>query len=238
MPKEENFKLLRKILVTLGLPKDGIDDIVDRITDWLILRDEEKSPRQKEYPYLIRDDFLSVAEISFYHVLRNAVSDWAVVCPKIPLSDLFYVKTSDNSKFRTYTNKIDRKHLDFLLCDPKSMRPLLGLELDDKSHQRKDRQERDDLVENIFKVTKLPLVRMPVRHTYPVMELNLFLQSALKGRSATIPSIKDNEDNIPKCPKCGSEMMLRTARSGANAGSKFWGCRNYPDCRGIVKFEE
>ena len=238
MPPEEKFTLLRKILHTLGLPNDGIDDIVDRITDWLSAKDEEKAPGKKIYPYLIRDDFLSAAEISFYHVLKTAVSDWAVVCPKIPLGDLFYVKTSDNSKYRIYTNKIDRKHLDFLLCDPKTMRPLLGIELDDKSHQRKDRQERDELVENIFKVTNLPLARIPVKHTYSVAELNTMLQGYIKGKPAeTLPSIQD-EDVIPKCPKCGSDMVLRTAKSGANAGNKFWGCRNYPNCRGILKFEE
>jgi restriction system protein len=36
----------------------------------------------------------------------------------------------------------------------------------------------------------------------------------------------------PVCPKCGSQMKLREARRGANAGGKFWGCPNYPDCRG------
>lgn len=35
-----------------------------------------------------------------------------------------------------------------------------------------------------------------------------------------------------KCPDCGSIMILRTARRGAKAGSKFWGCPSYPKCRG------
>lgn len=34
-----------------------------------------------------------------------------------------------------------------------------------------------------------------------------------------------------RCQKCGSEMVLRTARKGANAGNQFWGCANYPSCR-------
>ena len=32
-------------------------------------------------------------------------------------------------------------------------------------------------------------------------------------------------------------MVLRTASRGANQGGKFWGCPNYPCCRGIVKCE-
>jgi restriction system protein len=38
----------------------------------------------------------------------------------------------------------------------------------------------------------------------------------------------------PACPKCGGVMVLRTARQGANAGGRFWGCSGYPRCRGIV----
>jgi restriction system protein len=37
----------------------------------------------------------------------------------------------------------------------------------------------------------------------------------------------------PSCPGCGSDMVLRTARKGRNAGGQFWGCSRFPDCRGI-----
>jgi restriction system protein len=42
----------------------------------------------------------------------------------------------------------------------------------------------------------------------------------------------------PVCPKCCEPMALRTARKGANAGSQFWGCCNYPDCHGVRQVEE
>jgi restriction system protein len=38
----------------------------------------------------------------------------------------------------------------------------------------------------------------------------------------------------PSCPGCGSAMVIRTAKKGANAGNRFWGCSNYPQCKGIV----
>ena len=37
----------------------------------------------------------------------------------------------------------------------------------------------------------------------------------------------------PKCPVCGSPMRLRTAKTGTNAGCRFWGCTQYPACRGV-----
>ncbi len=35
------------------------------------------------------------------------------------------------------------------------------------------------------------------------------------------------------CPKCGSKLVLRTARKGANAGNQFYGCSAFPNCRYI-----
>ena len=33
------------------------------------------------------------------------------------------------------------------------------------------------------------------------------------------------------CPRCGRELILRTARKGANAGMQFYGCSGFPSCR-------
>lgn len=37
---------------------------------------------------------------------------------------------------------------------------------------------------------------------------------------------------VPQCPICATEMVLRVAKKGANAGQRFWGCSSYPACRG------
>jgi len=36
------------------------------------------------------------------------------------------------------------------------------------------------------------------------------------------------------CSKCGSPMVKRTAKRGANAGNQFWGCSTYPKCRNVI----
>ena len=51
----------------------------------------------------------------------------------------------------------------------------------------------------------------------------------MSGASAKTP------EPVPDCPKCGRPMVRRTARRGANAGSEFWGCSEFPRCRGIVQ---
>ncbi|KKO47717.1 endonuclease [Arsukibacterium sp. MJ3] len=61
----------------------------------------------------------------------------------------------------------------------------------------------------------------------------LLLVSAIKGR--------DTQQNKPvistvasaiQCPVCNSDMVLRTAKKGPNAGNQFFGCSRYPSCRG------
>jgi restriction system protein len=42
----------------------------------------------------------------------------------------------------------------------------------------------------------------------------------------------------PKCPKCGSPMETRTARTGPRAGKRFWGCQRYPACNGTINIED
>ena len=44
----------------------------------------------------------------------------------------------------------------------------------------------------------------------------------------------EHPDPAPRCPQCGKAMVLRTARSGKNAGQQFWGCTAYPECTGVV----
>ncbi len=49
------------------------------------------------------------------------------------------------------------------------------------------------------------------------------------------PDLPDQPDQKPPtCPQCGAIMALRTAKSGKNSGSQFWGCTHYPDCKGTM----
>ena len=38
----------------------------------------------------------------------------------------------------------------------------------------------------------------------------------------------------PSCPKCHSEMIQRIAKKGARQGQTFYGCSQFPKCRGVV----
>ncbi|OGP56458.1 MAG: nuclease [Deltaproteobacteria bacterium RBG_13_52_11] len=51
-----------------------------------------------------------------------------------------------------------------------------------------------------------------------------------------LKSLKERHASTTACPKCGGQLLPRTARQGKNAGSQFFGCANYPKCRYIADF--
>ncbi len=196
----------------------------------------EASPSDTALPFRVRDDFLSPAELSFYRALSAAVNAQAHICPKVNLADIFFVvRPNENQGAR---GRISQKHVDFLLCDPRTMKPLVGIELDDSSHARSKRQERDALVDAVFAAAALPLLRIPAAASYSPIELASKLSTHLSvaGPAATestpLPAeAADAQEGIPACPKCGVSIALRTASKGEQSGRQFYGCQNFPKCR-------
>lgn len=216
-------------------------------------------PDPDPLPYRLRDDFLSPAEKSFYQVIKGMMGNFFTICPKVSLADIFFV-TRPNENKGAY-NRINRKHVDFVICDPQTMTTLFAIELDDSSHDRADRVERDAFVDSVFEAAQFPLLHIPVQPSYNTNELGSLFKDALQKKSRTINAAGQSqsvppaatlqtdtpqnprdtvtiEAQAPFCPKCGPRMVLRTAKSGAQSGRKFYGCTNYPKCRVILPFEE
>lgn len=42
--------------------------------------------------------------------------------------------------------------------------------------------------------------------------------------------------DAPSCPRCGGNLVVRTARKGKNAGRRFWGCETFPKCRFVKHY--
>lgn len=227
---------MKTVLKPLSLSDDALAKITEFISD-LLFEKEETSLSKIEYPYLLVEDFITPAERNFFFNLQMVVGESAHIFSKVKLGDLFYSKAGDYGKNRSYMNRIDRKHVDFLLCDPKTLQPTLGIELDDKSHQRADRQERDDFVNHVFEAAKLPLLHISVQRAYSHDDIRSKLSPYLSKTQTVTEQSAGHQSSSPSCPKCGSEMILRTAKRGDNQGGKFWGCSRYPACRGLLNIE-
>lgn len=55
-----------------------------------------------------------------------------------------------------------------------------------------------------------------------------------KVENKTISQEQEMPELEPLCPICSQKMIKRTARKGKNAGNIFWGCSQFPNCRGVV----
>ena len=106
------------------------------------------------------------------------------------------------------------------------MKPRLGIELDDASHERRDRQERDEFVEAVFKAAGLPLLRMPARRAYNLNEVRSMIEPCLDPRSPPSrcrplsPALVRQSARSAAC-----RWWLRTASKGSQAGQQFFGCQ-------------
>lgn len=197
--------------------------------------DATKVNPSEKLPYRVTDSFLTDAEKSFYRVLQQCVGDKAVICPKVGLKDIFFIGKGIGKDYMKYFRKIAQKHVDFLLCDPKSMKPLCGIELDDFSHTNKKAYERDLFVEKVYKDANFELIRISSKSGYTLSEI----ETALTGvfdRSSEISFVRSNSETV-LCPKCSTPMVIRKASKGQNAGKEFYGCPNYPKCKEITSVE-
>lgn len=89
----------------------------------------------------------------------------------------------------------------------------------------------------------IELTRKPVpRPSSPVVDERV--EPVIKAEAAPMSGIQPSPKTqpapqtpvvptAPACPHCRKPMVVRVARTGANAGGDFWGCSNYPKCRGI-----
>ena len=116
-------------------------------------------------PYRKRDYLFSIAERSFYEVLERAAGNDFRVFAKVRLGDLVWMPAKTHNR-RYHWYRIAQKHVDFVLCDPHRLGPVLVIELDDSSHTRFDRQERDRFVNAIMDWIGLPIWRVPVKRSY------------------------------------------------------------------------
>ncbi len=138
------------VIIALGIA----DKLIDKKKG---INKEEEVP-QSPYRYRAKNFLVSKPEHEFFDVLVASVGDLHYVFPQIHLATILDHKINgqkNNAAFR----HINGKSVDYVLCDKATIKPLLAIELDDRSHEYKNRKDRDKIVEGILKEAGLPLLR-------------------------------------------------------------------------------
>ncbi len=66
------------------------------------------------------------------------------------------------------------------------------------------------------------------------------MEPELTASSSATDEVIDHTANLiqtPTCPRCNGEMVERTAKKGARQGQSFYGCAQFPKCRGVVNID-
>lgn len=112
-----------------------------------------------KYLYKKKDFLMSRAEHELFDILVDLIDGKYYIFPQVHLNAMLdhkIVGQNWNAAFR----HIDEKSVDFVLCDKKYIKPLLVIELDDKTHELENRKSRDAEVERILNDTQIPLLRL------------------------------------------------------------------------------
>ena len=128
--------------------------------------------------------FVSNAEADFFRVLMRVVAGRGHVLAQVSLRQLLWLPGTNqtNPGRSACQNKIAAKSVDFLVSDPATLRPLLVIELDEPTHARPERQDRDVEVEQLLQAAGLPFIRLLTGRTYDTRELSAAIDPHLPRR--------------------------------------------------------
>jgi very-short-patch-repair endonuclease len=127
---------------------------------------------------------LSAAEVEFFRCLESICGASVLICPKVRLADLVLPRKGlDRSKFQIAFNRVSAKHVDFVLLRSEDLGVFGVVELDDRSHERQDRQDRDGLVDNILSQAGIPVCRVKAQSRYDLEALRGQLEKAFDPHS-------------------------------------------------------
>ncbi len=186
-------------------------------------------------PYRLKEPFLTTTELALFNTLTEMMGGRYTICPKVALNDIFYiVRPNENVHF---FNKFFRKHVDFLLCEPKNILPVFGVDIV-RAGSKTDTRETDKFMDELFTNAGLPLVHVPSSEKYNTSEIvNLFQLAVMKIGGTGALRVQRTTDSVPHCPICGKMMVLRIQRDGPRSGKKYYGCMDSPKCNGLVAID-
>ena len=119
----------------------------------------EPVPQEEKFPYVLNNPIMSPKEKSFYRAVKPIANELGLtVFCKIRLADLLNVP-KNIPKWQTWFNYIKAKHVDFVLVD-NDMNIKIIIEVDDKTHNRDDRKQRDEFLDKAFKQLGLEVLHI------------------------------------------------------------------------------
>ena len=145
-----------------------MDIILTKMPKQEKIENEDLSSLYEKKTYLLTQN-----ELKFYKLLKNITdkNNLNLFC-QVALYEI--IKSKNIKDF----NKIKSKTIDFVITDV-NCKIKLCIELDDPTHIKENRQNRDEFVDNLFKELNIKLIRTPVQSYYNLNELENKIKESL-----------------------------------------------------------
>lgn len=109
--------------------------------------------------YYRKDSILTPVEKWMYNIIKETISEEYIIAPKVGMKDFVGVKSGND--YIKHFGHITQKHIDFLVCNKENLSPILGIEIDDLSHQKNNRKKRDQDNDQIYNAIGLKIIHIP-----------------------------------------------------------------------------
>ena len=139
-------------------------------------------PREEQWPYSIKG-VMTPPELQLYRRLLDALPDFCV-WPQVQMSAALAPPSGEERV--KWLNKIHQKSFDYLICD-ESGRPMVAIELDDKTHRRSSRRKADATKDRACRDGGLPLLRWNVVPSDIAAEVTKATTRGLAPEGANLP---------------------------------------------------
>lgn len=148
-------------------------------------QEPEPLPEKTVYPYRLTRSIFSPKEWYFYRDVRPITDKLGlIVFTKMRLADLLYIPEG-TADYMKWFNRIKAKHIDFIFVD-REMTVKLLVEVDDPTHNRADRKERDKEVDEMFRQQGLNVLHLRAwGKSYGADDLETIITNALNIQSAS-----------------------------------------------------
>lgn len=171
--------------------------------------------------YRIDGPLLSKAERSFYGVLLQALEGEAsTVFAKVRVADVLKpAKGLRRGAWQSAFNAISSKHFDFIVCSSTYSSVQMAIELDDASHNKPERKQRDAVLAAACESAGLPLLRFQAARGYSVTEVRQQLARVLRLEPMLEAPVQEAETRAPapETPPPGSPPLSPSEPAAATA---------------------
>jgi len=170
----------------------------------------ELSENDARNNYFLNQSFFTDSESKFYERLREYLpSELFIILPQVAYTALFdknRVSHKSNLKIKFNDYKVD-----FVICDT-NLQPLHAIELDGKSHQRKDVAKKDKMKDTFWKALETNASGFKFTRVECKREDNFLF----RGENVTVQGfikILTDLTEAPKCIRCENSTKIKLIKS-------------------------